>query len=84
MTKRYRITRTGRRATPRLVTLSDGRKHRLNPTGSHIWSLSDADVETIKSIPGTRLVCVEPEPEPQPKADVPKKVEAKKKGKAKK
>lgn len=78
--KKYRITRTGRRATPRLVELSDGSKRRLNPTGSHVWLLTDEDVTAIRKIPGTRLVCVEPPPaKPEPKPEPKKKAKAKKK-----
>lgn len=91
MTERYKITRTGRRATKLIVQLSSGKKV-LQATGPHVWELTAADLALVRSLPCVHVVPIDPPPPPKPKKPAPsekatkavEKAEAKKAKSAKK
>ena len=54
-TKTCVIKRTGKRATGKTVALPNGRRIKLQATGSHVAELSDEEIAIMRLVPDTRV-----------------------------
>ena len=54
-TKTCVIKRTGKRATGKTVALPNGRRIKLQATGSHVHDLTDEEIAIMRLVPDTRV-----------------------------